>query len=563
MKLKFSSFIFSVLVSFLLLIGTSYAGPGTVQVQTVGGITIRLGGQVRIIPTSEVNRDFGLSNQLSREQDARAAMAMGSLGNLSALGATAATINTPSYLLHANTRAHLNEGAGAVKDDYIRTEDRLFFNFARPKEWSVYVALEMDSLFDRSVADRTDFARGNQSQQFGIERLLATINMPCVSSELQAGWDVRGIDVGYGGLVYGDDDPGIGIVGSKDKFKWAAWYIKKDEKEAGYAYGTSNPLGSAFSGKDNDRTLYYAKLGYTLGSSFVEGFYFLDRNYAPNLDKKTGEEVFRNITRNFIGMNYKGTYGIFKPMAELVCCLGDYNYDFNNTGQSDKDIRSMAAFADLAVDLHQFLQQVVNVQKFEANIGGYYVEGDANYNDNKLTGYAPAVGITRFTPRFGTEQSISFDGDPMLGQTLYSMFPTYYGTSSGASINGKGSMDNPGFWMLGGGIKAGYGKWCYNTHVMAMWFNQSKAVENYFSYYGYLTDARIHSFMGIEWNNELRYQIYKNVSIKGGAALLFPGHGAKDITKAFDAYARGVSFAQGRAADDISMRFAAELLWFF
>jgi len=551
-SLKFLLMLFALV---LFSWSTCYAGPGTVEVQTIGGITVRLGGQIRIIPTSEINRDFGLSNQLGRSEDARAAQAMAKLGNLSA---------TPnSYDIYkSNTRAHLNEGAGAVKDDYIRTENRLFFNFARKNQWSVYMALEMDSLFDRGVADRTDFAKGDQSQQFGIERLLGTINLPWIYSQLEAGWDVRGIDVGYGGLVYGDDDPGIGIVGSKNGFDWAFWYIKKDENEAGYALGTSNPLGSAFSGKDEDRTFYYAKAGYKLGNSYIQGFYFLDRNYIPFEVTDNVTKISRDITRNFIGLNYKGSYGIIKPMAEIVYCIGDYNYDFNKTGSTDKDIRSFAAFADVALDLHKY----VSLNSFEVHVGGYYLEGDANQNDNKLNGYAPAVGITRFTPRFGSEQSISFDGNPILGQTLYSMFPSYFGTSGGASINGKGSMDNPGFCMLGGGIKASYGKWYYNTHIMAMWFNQSKAVENYFKQNKYVSNARIHSFMGIEWNNELCYRIYQNVTIKGGAAFLFPGHGAKDITKALDAYGKygaEADFNKGKAADDVSMRFAAELLWFF
>ncbi|OCC14967.1 hypothetical protein DBT_1453 [Dissulfuribacter thermophilus] len=213
----FFSLIFFSIFS-LCLAGISFAGPGSVEIQTVGDITIKMGAQVRLIPTAEINRDFGVSKDVD--------------------GAVATTILPGTGAISVNTRGHLTEGAGDVKDSYFRNENRLFFNFAHGQDWDVYMALEYDSLWARETADRTDFAAGRQSQQFGIERLLATFNLPMIYSRLQAGWDARGVDIKYGGLVYGDDDPGIGIVGAKDAMKWAFWYIKKDEDEAGYTQGT-------------------------------------------------------------------------------------------------------------------------------------------------------------------------------------------------------------------------------------------------------------------------------------------------------------------------------------
>jgi hypothetical protein len=69
--------------------------------------------------------------------------------------------------------------------------------------------------------------------------------------------------------------------------------------------------------------------------------------------------------------------------------------------------------------------------------------------------------------------------------------------------------------------------------------------------------------MGIEWNNELAYKLYDKVTLKLGVTFLFPGSGAEDITKALDAYAREVDFAQGNSSDDVSQRYAAEIVWFF
>ncbi len=534
-----------VLLTGVFAASQALAGPGTVEVQTVGDITIRMGAQIRLIPTSEVNRDFGVSKRLSSSDEETAAEAIWALG--SGIG---------GYAGSKSTRAHLNEAGGAVKDGYIRGENRLFFNFAHGQDWDVYVALESDTVLDRKSADTTDFGYGHQSQQFGIERLLATFNMPWINSRFKAGWDARGVDIGWGGLVYGDDDPGFGIEGSAKGFKWALWYIKKDEDEAGYwddnsiGVGTNtlygNPISSPKTGVDVDRTFYYGKLGYSIAKTYVEGFLMLDRNYTES--GGTGKD----IDRYFIGIQGKGTYGIFKPALELVYLTGDM--DFYSV---DKDIESWAMFADLTVDLHK----MVGMKKFDVHVGGYYVKGDDDLTDNDLEGFAPAVGIARFSPYFGSEQSISFDGNQLMGQTLYSILPAYYGSVRGAGINGGAALDNPGFIMVGGGVKTGYGKWTYITNVMCMWFEQTDAVEAYWS--SYVSNPDIDNFMGVEWNNELRYKLYKSVTIKGGAAFFFPGSGAKDITKAMDAYVRGVTFDEGRSSDDVSMRFAAEFLWFF
>jgi len=513
------------------LVGSATAGPGSVEVQAAGDILIKMGAQIRIIPTSEVNRDFGVSTRLSPAEEAAAAGAMRALG----VGTT-------------STRVHLNEAGGAVKDDHIRGENRLFFNFIRGTDWDVYMALESDTVLDRKSADRTDFATGRQTQQFGIERLMATFNMPWVSSRLEAGWDARGADIGYAGLVYGDDDPGIGIVGGASGFKWEARYIKKDEDEAGYYVDpvkpAVNPIDAPSNDRDTDRTFCYGKLGYDFSGTYLEAFGFYDRNYMGKTD----------IDHYFTGLQGKGTYGILMPTFELVYTFGDYEAP----GQRDRDISSWAAYADLAVDL----REMANMQKFEVHVGGYYVKGDDDLTDDDLEGFASSVGIDRFSPRFGSEQSISFDGNPILGQTLYSMLPIYYGSVRGAGINGGAALDGPGFIMFGGGLKTAYNKWTYITNVMAMWFETTEPVETYYANAG-AGAPDIDDFMGVEWNNEVWYCLYKAVTLKAGAAFLFPGSGAKDITKALDAIARGVNFSQGRSSDDISMRFAAELLWFF
>jgi hypothetical protein len=527
-----------VVVFGLGLAGAAIAGPGSVEVTVPGDITLKMGGQVRFVPTSEIDRDFGLSDGLTDAQELNAANALRS-----------------QVVLSSSPRSHLTESSGATKDNYIRTEDRLFFNFAKDKDWDVYFMLEVDTIFQSHAADRTDFAAGNQSQQFGVERLNASFNLPALHSRLRGGWDARGIDIGYGGMVYGDDDPGLGLVGGVDGSKWEVWWIKKIEDESGYSNfptTTTNPIGPATQRKDADRDFYYAKLGHQFNPTFLEAFYMWHRNRVPGSGKT-------DIDQHIAGLQGKGTYGIVKPIFEVAYAFGDF--EPAAAAVSDADIKSYAAMADFAFDL----SQAVGMDKFEPHIGGYYATGDDDPLDDDLEGWTPVVGITRFNPRYGSEQSIAHDGNPVLGQIEYSMFPAFYGSTDyrGGGITGSSDFDNPGFKMIGGGVDLASGKWGYKTNVMYMMFGETEAVENYYTSVQGLTNVSIDDFMGIEWNNELSYKLFDQVTIKGGAAFLFPGDGAEDITQALDAIAKGVDFAAGQSSDDTSMRFALELLWFF
>jgi hypothetical protein len=524
------------------------AGPGTVEVTVPGDISLRMGAQVRMVPTAEIDRDFGLSQNLTGTEEARAAAGL-----------------RHQAVLSDSPRSHLTEAAGAVKDSYIRTEDRLFFNFAKAQDWDVYMMLETDSVLNSSFADRTDFALGKDSQEFGIERLNASFNVPALSSRLRAGWDARGTDIAYGGFVYADDDPGIGLTGGADGWKWDAWYIKKKEREAAYGMNSPNATGSTHQAKDMDRNLIYGKLGREIDSTYLEGFFIYNGNHY------NGPKVDQYIAA-FQG---HGTYGILKPMFEVAYAFGDYDQGSPRTAMVDKDgdgtveeldtsdanISSWGAFLDVAFDL----TENVGIKKFEPHIGGYYLQGDDDPLDDDLEGFAPVTGISRFSPRFGTEQSISHDGNALLGQIEYSMFPAYYGTTwyQGGGITGTNDLDNPGFVMIGGGLNAAWDNWSYKGNVMAMWFNEASAVEAYYTYALGLSDVKIDDYMGIEWNNELSYKLYGQVSLKAGVAFLFPGDGAKDITQALDAYAREIPFAEGDSSNDISQRYAAEIVWFF
>src|SRR3972149_8828231 len=106
-----------VVLSLMLVMGLSavaYAGPGSVVIKTDGDITAKFGAQVRMVPTYEQDWDFGIKEKTK-----------GFPGAIN-FGCTTGTPGTPTV----GCSVHLNE-AGTVGQGYIRSEDRLYFNFAK------------------------------------------------------------------------------------------------------------------------------------------------------------------------------------------------------------------------------------------------------------------------------------------------------------------------------------------------------------------------------------------------------------------------------------------------
>src|SRR3990172_8840419 len=130
-----------VVLSLMLVVGLSavaYAGPGSVVIKTDGDITAKFGAQVRFVPTYEKNWDFGIKEK---------------------------TGNT-GFLPHGTEY-------GTVSNGYIRSEDRLYFNFAKGDIWDVYFALEFDDALSSRTVDRVRATQGDFTN-IGFERLNAS-----------------------------------------------------------------------------------------------------------------------------------------------------------------------------------------------------------------------------------------------------------------------------------------------------------------------------------------------------------------------------------------------------
>jgi hypothetical protein len=525
-----AAFRMSVLAAALAAAGAANAGPGSVVIKTDGDITATFGGQARIIPTSESNWDFGIAKRTGR-----------------------AIANT-----------HANEG-GVVKNGYIRTEDRLYFNFAQGDVWDVYMALEFDSAFTQQRVDRAISTQGPFGD-FGLERLNASLKLPGINSRFNAGWDVYGIDTETG-LIYTDDDPGLNIKGGSGAFSWVAGYHKK---VSGNWVPQPTPAGFDLVGSDNDRTIYTARLNYKVSPGWQVGLiYALD-----DLKVRGGVATAAttpNVDNNRLSAIIKGAAGNVRVLGQAVYSFGTAKgTGVANAASADGsyDIRAYALAGDLALDLHKFAAFSVPVVP---HFGFYYTSGDKNPNDRKLTGYSAIVSIPRFGEIFGGENTILYDGNAIAGTVLYGNLPETHGNQSTAlgvgGLTGTGRGDNPGLMQIGGGLTVGpwtgagwFEQVTYKTNAYLLRHNANfipTASTAQLSPGVPGTDLVSRGNFGVEWDNQLTLKVQKNTFLLLQASVLKPLAGGKAAAASLAGVANTGQF------DKPAVRVAAEMLWNF
>jgi hypothetical protein len=549
------------------------------------GIELRLGGQVRVVPVLESNWDLGLSDT----------------AGIKGLG------------------SHVNE-AGVVGRDYARTEDRLYFNAIGGDAWDFYMALEFDTVFTQRRTDRLSFQEKGIFDDFGVERVNASVKVPWLSSRLHVGWDTGpSVDLDAGGLVYVDDDPAIWLVGKAGPLGWKVAYVLKNESQYVYAdrttlivgpcppvinvpdTGGSVPTGcpqplpiGAFDGNQGERRLAVGRLDYTLfEGNTLSAFYVANHSRLRGQPPVAGIQAITSVT-HYPGLLYIGKLGKFKPMLEAAGSLGSVRYpglpantpDYlgNPINGRTFALNSFGLYGDVAYDATEALGF-----KFEPHAGFYYLKGDSNPGDDVLGGFTPAISNTRFTPRFAGEHTIVMDSNIVYGSALYSPFPELWGNqgnlmTNGAGLFGNSRSDSPGVTLVGAGLDTEpiKGTLRYRTNAYAMMYNERFLVgaiadRNNASTVGLLIrdtgakrviDSR---FFGVEWDNELTYMFNSVVSAKLQASVLFPGEAAQQIAGALSDQGSGETVSMGGvdferaglAEARVVTRFGAELLWSF
>ena len=524
-------------------------GPGQVMIETKSDILMSYGARARIIPTSETDWDFGLTDDLT----------MPLLG-----GAL-----TPNFF-----KNHITE-TGWINDNYIRSEVQLYYTaMPRDKMWSFYAALEYDRPLENSSVDD----RGGKDQfssNFGLERLHGTFKLPH-NMRLHAGYDIWGVDViDAAGLVYGDDNPGFWVTGDYDKWSFNVGYFKLLENN--FQTGT-NELKDL---EDSDRDLLGGYLTFTPEEGQkIQPFYMYDRLRAVPVGSLLQTTLISagamqsigvpKTDSHHIGAYYTGKFGIMELFLEGVYQFGCAD----ETGLSklgleeDYDISAYAFSGDLAFKLDEAVGFGV-----KPRIGFLYTSGDDDPTDDTLGGYTGVENAQRFSQYFGGENTIIGDTNLVLGSVLYGYLPELYGNGTpvatgglqnGVGKFGNGRGDNPGLTMTSVGITLTPKRFLiFRSNVNSFWWNEDIMV-NSFVDPGAATIVES-GYTGTEWDNEITLATSKHSFIKGQFSFFFPGDTVEDVTSALTSFRNPATGAviPGAQSDEMAMRLAMEFIWMF
>lgn len=490
---KISIVLLAVALSFALVLPAT-AGPGTVVLKTDGDITARFGASIRAIPTLEQDWDFGIESDT---------------GNA-------------AFLAHGTE-------AGTVGQDYVRTEQRIYFNFAKKDIWSVYIALENDTIYDQNAIDRF---RNTNEFEFNIERIAAGIHLPWLKSTFYTGWDAYGVSP-QSGSIYLDDDPGFWLKGKDGTVNWQVGYHKKKNSRVG-ATGDTTQSGTDgdfnadtpfFASKNLDRIIYDVKVGVDVAEGqSVAGIYVLD--HAPNYQI------------SYLAGQYSGKFGGLNLFGEFAYRFGDAQDRTGLTAFSEYDVAAYEAFLYADIDLSESVGfKFVPMAVFQ------YASGDDDLSDNDLEGYQAATDTHRFGKFFGSEFSILTDGNTVVGTILYTMFPELIGTIDTGGIAGIANGDAPGLWAAGIGLN------------FTPFLDYNIITKAYYMEYAEEQPAigLNNSDIGVAWETVLTKPLDKNMRVQFAASFLFPGDAIEDRT---------FSLA-GVRADDTAIKLVSELKWSF
>jgi hypothetical protein len=410
---------------------------------------------------------------------------------------------------NAPDAAILNEG-GLTTGEHIRGELRLGWKAGGDK-WKIMMIAESDLIFNKNNADRSYYSTAlapnpsipNAGAEFGIERAEFSYAFS-PAFELFTGWPISAVDIGTGGLLYGDDHPVIGFRGKvTDNFKYQLVYVVVQ----------NTPPAVSNSTLSGDWRAYFLKPEFSFGTASAKGtvspiLLFSDNRAAGG---GGGAQIY------YYGLEAIGQIGMIKPSFEVIYADGE----FRNT---PRDIKSYAAFAGVELALNK---------AFNPYIAGRYTRGDDDATDNDVEGFVGITDIARFTPLMGMDGNIL--GEHLTSGAFYnSPLYSYAPERSGAAINryggigNGGSGNNPGSKILAVGAKgslADYAKGLsYKGQVFGIWFDQTENL----SVGAGKTVSKVDTYAGTTFDLQLTYAFSPNFSATYIGSVFLPGDGIKD-----------------------------------
>jgi hypothetical protein len=415
-----------------------------------------------------------------------------------------------------------NEG-GVTAGEHIRSELRLGWK-AAGDQWSVKMIAEADVIMEKDTADRSFYvgaekeAQPNSGGEFGIERveLLYTF-LPQL--QLEAGWDIRALDVQTGGLLYGDDHPFLGFRGQiAENTRYEALYMPIQNR---YPLSTAKPPEWRGSSAD-DWGVYTLKLVRDFGaeSSWLPLSPFFGNGAGESGTLKVAlspvyaysDNDSREAQVHYFGLEVTGQAGWFKPCFEVVAAEGEFD--------NGNDISSWAMFAGLEVAVDK---------AFNPYIAFRYTQGDDDDTDDDVEGWVGITDIGRFTGLMGMDGNIlSEDMGQSYGATLYSYSPERaLSTNQYGGISNRGSGDNPGQKLIAIGARGDLSRWVpkllYKTQAFFIWYDETDNLTNVAN-----PGEKVDSYAGTTFDLQVLYAFSKNFSIDYIFSTFIPGEGLED-----------------------------------
>jgi hypothetical protein len=201
---------------------------------------------------------------------------------------------------------------------------------------------ESDIIWNKNNVDRSYYLNSvnsatntipNAGAEFGIERAeFSYAFLPAL--ELFAGWPVSAVDIGTGGLLYGDDHPIIGFRGNiTETIKYQLAYLSIQNTPI---------IGFSESSLARDWRAYFLKPEFTFAAGSNKGTLSPIVLFSDYRGTSTGAPT---ASVWYYGLEGIGQFGMIKPSFEVIAADGE----FRTT--PTVDIKSYAAFAgvELAV----------------------------------------------------------------------------------------------------------------------------------------------------------------------------------------------------------------------
>jgi len=426
-------------------------------------------------------------------------------------------------------RPTLNEG-GITGGEHIRGELRLGWKAGGDK-WKISMIAESDLIYNKNNVDRSYYTAPainpgvpspnanqlggvnsipNAGAEFGIERAeFSYAFTPAL--ELFTGWPISAVDIGTGGLLYGDDHPIIGFRGKlTDNIKYQLAYLSIQNTPI---------VNTPESSLARDWRAYFLKPEFTFGTASAKATLspiLLYSDFRGNGSGTAGASVISPTAKVFYyGLEGIGQFGMIKPSFEVIVSDGE----FRNTPTTD--IKSLAAFAGVELAVNKAFNPYVAVR---------YTKGDDNSGDTEAEGFVGITDIGRFTPLMGMDGNILGEhlgsGASLFNSPLYSYAPDRaVGGNLYGGISGGSSGNNPGSQILAVGAKGNLDDFVKNFSykVQAFYIRYDKT--------GNLVKTgggSVDKYAGTTADVQLMYAFSPNFSTNYIFSAFVPGDGIKD-----------------------------------